>query len=233
MRNFRSYEPELIDLGLYSKAEYEDCLFKLDRVGRWLGGDHATFKALKNMDHPLSILDVGCGGGLFTIRLAQQYPHAKVVGIDLNPHAIEFAQQQLSLMPNPPKNICFEHRTQPKLEEPNKSYDVLISTLVCHHLDDHNLIDFIHRACRTAKKGVILNDLHRHPIASLLFKIVSPLFFRNRLVLHDGPLSIDRAFARSDWIYYLDRAQLTPSQYSIHWRWAFRWLVEINCKRIP
>ncbi len=44
----RSSELEIIDLGDYSKEEYEDCLFKLYCIGRWLGGDRATFAALRN-----------------------------------------------------------------------------------------------------------------------------------------------------------------------------------------
>ena len=72
MLRIRSQEPELIDLGHYNEKEYEECLYQLDRIGRFLGGDKATFKAFDHLfAPPSSILDVGCGGGLFTMRLAQ------------------------------------------------------------------------------------------------------------------------------------------------------------------
>lgn len=230
MLNTRSVETELIDLGAehYSLEEYEDCLIKLDRIGRWLGGDRASFSALDKLDLKFaSILDVGCGGGLFTTRLAMRYPHVKVVGLDINSQAIDFAKKQLSMMQKPPKNLIFECPTQKKLDE-NVRYDIIISTLVCHHMSDQELIDFISSAKRIAKKKVILNDLHRHPMAQFLFKMISPIFFKNRLVQHDGLVSIRRSFKYHEWVHYLESSGLNPSQYDIQWKFAFRWLIQIN-----
>ena len=114
------------------------------------------------------------------------------------------------------------------MEEPAKSYDVVLSTLVCHHLSDEQLTSFFSSAQRIARKKVIINDLHRHPLALLLFKMASPVLFRNRLVQHDGALSIRKAFSREDLVNVFKQAGLIPSRYSIKWRWAFRWLAEIN-----
>jgi len=231
--NSRSFEKEILDLGPahYTIDEYNDCMVKLDRIGKWLGGDEATFSALENMDQtPQSILDVGCGGGLFTIRMAKKYPKARVVGMDINRQAIAFAKQQLATMKNPPNNVVFEWRQEGNLNEPNKSYDVVMSTLVCHHLDDRQIVEFLSKARQVAKQKVIINDLHRHPVALGLFKIVSPLFFRNRLVLADGQLSIRRAFIRHEWEDYIKQMNSEPFKYSISWHWAFRWLVELDCR---
>lgn len=233
MLKTRSLEKEIIDLGPdhYTLEEYNDCMVKLDHIGKWLGGDRATYSALGSMDRPpLSILDVGCGGGLFTTRLAVRYPQATILGIDLNPQAIKFAKSRLALIRHPPPNLSFETRAQAKLSEPNKSYDVVLSTLVCHHMTDEELIEFITNACRIAKQKVIINDLHRHSLALFLFKIISPIFFRNRLVQNDGPLSIRRAFTYEELNGYLKKAGLNSSQYTIRWNWAFRWLVEIDCR---
>lgn len=214
----RSYEKEIIDLGPshYTVDEYEDCLIKLDRVGRWLGGNAANWEALERYQ-PHSILDVGCGGGLFTIAMAKHFPQAKVLGIEVNSLAVAFAKRQADL----PLNVSFELRQ----ELPDQSFDVVISTLVCHHMDDQSLITFLKKAKKIAAKCVILNDLHRHPLALLGFQAISPLFFRNRLVRHDGPLSVRRALTRQEWKELLDAAEI--ENYAIHWRWAFRWLVEI------
>lgn len=232
----RSSEPEIIDLGpsYYTQEEYDDCLIKLDGIGRWLGGDRATFAALKELDRPPdSILDVGCGGGLFTMRLARRYPHAKIVGIDLNPSAIDFAKRRMQMLKNPPANLIFETRMEGQLAEPAKSYDVVLSTLVCHHLSDDHLIDFFARTHHIAKKKVIINDLHRHPLAYVLFKMIGPIFFPNRLVQNDGLLSIRKAFTREELYDLFERAGLRPSQCSINWCWAFRWLAAINCEELP
>ena len=231
MLRSRSSQLELLDLGPnhYSKEEYDDCLKKLGRIGRWLGGDRATLATFSKMEgNPLSILDVGCGGGLFTLRLAKKFPDAKIVGIDVNPDAIGFAINAST--DQPLSNLTFEVRGKPELDEPSKSYDIVTSTLVCHHIPEKELILFIANACRIAKKKVIINDLHRHPLALFLFKLISPICFRNRLVLHDGPLSIRRAFKYHEWVDYLERAGVKKTQYTIRWHWAFRWIVEINCE---
>jgi 2-polyprenyl-3-methyl-5-hydroxy-6-metoxy-1,4-benzoquinol methylase len=230
----RSNELEILDLSPdhYTKEEYADCLLKLDRIGRWLGGDHATFSAIKRMGgKPSSILDVGCGGGIFATRLALAYPQAKVMGIDLNPQAIEFAVNRLQAMQTPPKNIAFEIRNSPRLQEPEKSYDIVLSTLVCHHMSDAELIDYLINAAHIAKKRVIINDLHRHPLAFYLFKTISPIAFRNRLVQHDGPLSILRAFTYEEWVSYLHKAGIKSQNYQIRWHPMFRWTIEIDCSR--
>ena len=106
-----------------------------------------------------------------------------------------------------------------------------MATLVCHHMQDATLIDFLKKACSIAKRKVILNDLHRHPLALWGFQALAPLFFRNRLIQHDGPLSVRRAFTREDWKRYLTAAGISPDRYTIRWQWAFRWIVESRSTR--
>lgn len=231
MRKQRVRKKELIDFGLdaYSKEEYFDCLAKLDRVGRLLGGYRASFKAFDRLDStPSSILDVGCGGGYFAIALAKRYPQAAVVGIDINPLAIEHANKVLLSMKYPPKNVSFELRHIPQLSEAENSYDVVTSMLVCHHLDDHEIIDFINRAGKVAKKSVIFNDLQRSRLAYNLFKGIAPFLFRNRLVQHDGPLSVARSFIKSDWQRYLTASNIPKTNSKITWHWAFRYCITIS-----
>lgn len=37
---------------------------------------------------PKDILDVGCSTGLSTIKLAQAFPSARIIGVDLSPHML-------------------------------------------------------------------------------------------------------------------------------------------------
>lgn len=224
----RSFEQELLDLGpaYYTKKEYEDCLFQLDRIGRFLGGNKATLKTFHKISTPQSILDVGCGGGHFTIQLAKEFPQSKVTGIDISSQAIEFAQKRLS--ETQLKNIEFKVSPALELKAASNSFDVVTTTLVCHHMNDTQLIDFLKKAYQVAKKYIIINDLHRHPLASLAFGMVARPFFNNRLILHDGLLSIKRAFKKSDWIDYLAQAEIPLEQCSITWHWAFRWVLCID-----
>lgn len=220
----RSYEKELIDLGsdFYTKEEYDDCLKQLGRVGKLLLGNRAALHAFDQLDRsPKSILDVGCGGGSFTRLLALKYLDATVTGIDFSACAISYAQKQ-----KPIKNLKFEVPLTLELEKPPKSVDVITTTLVCHHMNDEELIDFLKRAKKIAIKSIIINDLHRHPLAYLSYLLIAPFAFRNRLITHDGLLSIRRSFIKKEWVSYLEKAGI--ENYTIKWKFPFRWIITIT-----
>jgi len=233
----RSHQPEWIDLGknFYTPTEYRDCLYQLDRIGRFLGGDNSSFWAFKQLSTTISrfksILDVGCGGGLFTLRLANRYPQAQVVGIDISADAIHFAKARLNEQRPLLSNVQFSIADSPQLDK-NIRYDVVIATLVCHHLSDEELILFLKQACLVANQTIILNDLHRHFLATIGFATIVPLFFRNRLIWHDGLLSIRRSFTHQEWKNFLEAAGIDESCYTISWHWAFRWIIMIDAEKL-
>lgn len=217
----RSEKLELIDLGPqhYTQEEYDICLEQLDWVGEYLGGDRASFHALNQLNFsPTSILDVGCGGGGFTKKLGAKYDTCAVKGIDISSAAIDFAIRQNHL-----ENVEFERKY---LEEmPSKSYDIVIATLVCHHLKDEDLALFLKECLRVAKKRVVINDLHRHRVAYGAFWLVATLCFRNRLIVQDGCLSVKRSFVRRDWEEY---SKALNCRTSITWHFPFRWIVTME-----
>lgn len=223
----RSQLKEWMDLGCYSEKEYQESLEQLSCIGRCLGGDAATFSAFHQIKKPLtSILDVGCGGGLFTIRLAERYPHAKVVGIDISHEAIAYAEENRTKSYPHLNNIEFIFKSELDFEA--KSFDVVTSTLVCHHLSDENLIAFLKNSYMIAKEAIILNDLHRHSIAKRAYTLIAPLLGLNQMVVHDGLISIDRGFLYKEWLNYINAAHISLNQVSIKWKWAFRWIVTIH-----
>ena len=225
--------PELIDLGpaYYTSEEYHDCLIQLDRIGRFLMGNRATFWAFQQLKkEPSSILDVGCGGGQLAIQLAKRYPQASVTGIDISHEAIAFAKEQLKKTSLTNVDFCIPPNVQ--LEELPKSYDVVTATLVLHHLSDQEIIDFLKKSISIAKDAVIINDLHRHSLAKWSFRAIAPICFPNRLILHDGILSIKRSFKRQDWIYYLEAAGIPSQAWSLTWHCLFRWILIIYPNRI-
>ncbi|KAF3362721.1 Uncharacterized protein PHSC3_000708 [Chlamydiales bacterium STE3] len=224
----RSYEKELIDLGPshYSKEEYEECLTQLARIGRFLGGDRATLQSFKNLRNPQSILDVGCGGGHFTAELARRYPNASLLGIDLSAEAIAYAQKQHGNAKL--NNLQFVATTSPQLTYETNQFDVVTTTLVCHHMTDQQLITFLKEAYRVAKHSVIINDLHRHWLAYFSFACIAKPFFPNRLIFQDGLLSIKRGFKKKEWVDYLHAAEIPLKHCHLTWHWAFRWILKID-----
>lgn len=219
MLNKRSEEKEWIDLGenYYTEQEYIHCLKQLNRIGRYLGGNRAGLKAFYTLKSPpKSILDIGCGGGGFTKKLARTFPTARVLGIDSNPKAIAFAKASAQL-----PNLAFACQSSDDMPL-NTRYDIVTATLLCHHFDEIELTHFVQQAIALATEAVIINDLHRHPIPYCFFALASPIFFPNRLIAHDGLISIKKGFTKKEWENTLDQCHIDPKNRNIQWHFPFR-----------
>lgn len=222
----RSNELEILDLGsdYYSPEEYDECLSLLYKVNRLLGGFKSTERAFKALPFtPKSILEVGCGGGYLCQVLHQVFPEASITGIDLSTAAIAHAKFHC----NGP-NVTFSAQREKKLEYDEGSFDVVTTMLVCHHMTDEELVQFLKEAYRTCSQAVIINDLQRHFLAYASFSLIAPIAFPNRLIWNDGRLSVKRGFRRSDWIRVLKQAGFRENQWMLKWNWAFRWTLTLR-----
>jgi hypothetical protein len=76
------------------------------------------------------------------------------------------------------------------------------------------------------QKGIIVNDLHRSKLAYRLFQMIIFIFKLKKMTAEDGLISILRGFKREDLEKYSRELQL--KNYSIKWKWAFRyqWIIE-------
>lgn len=220
----RSEEKELLDLGpnFYTHDEYIHCLKKLFLINRLFGFFHSTVNILKKFPGKSTLLDIGCGGGLFILQLSKIFPHMQLHGIDISHAAIMDAQKSLqnSQKNNANSQVSFQLQTQAQLNLAKNSYDIILITLVCHHISDDDLVIFLQLAHQAASKAVIINDLHRHVLAYWLYGLISPIF-RNRLITHDGLISIRRGFTYVEWQLLLQRAGL--NRYRLKWCFPFRW----------
>ncbi|MCX7114971.1 MAG: methyltransferase domain-containing protein [Gammaproteobacteria bacterium] len=227
MMKMRSKEKELIDLGssYYTHEEYILCLKILFKINKLMGIFNSTVKLLKRFPDDISLIDVGCGGGLCLLNLSKYYPKMRLLGIDVSEVAIDIAQNELARWKetNPNIHVKFQLQHQLALELSKDSVDVVLTTLVCHHIDDDDLVGFLQNAYQAAREAVIIHDLQRHPIAYWLYKQISPILFRNRLITHDGLVSIQRSFTRAELKCLLKRANI--SHYQIKWGFPFRWSV--------
>jgi ubiquinone/menaquinone biosynthesis C-methylase UbiE len=78
------------------------------------------------------ILDAGCGTGLTTLRIAQQYPECRVYGIDLSPKMIKAARNDAAKR-GLDVDLCVGSITE--LPYPDGSFDVVLTNIMFHHLD--------------------------------------------------------------------------------------------------
>ncbi|SCA64234.1 Uncharacterized protein SCG7086_CW_00020 [Chlamydiales bacterium SCGC AG-110-P3] len=228
-QNKRSNEAELLDLGQdhYTQKEYHRCLQLICRINRVLGGFQGTYRAFKNLkEPPRSILEVGCGGGYLCHRLHRRCPEATILGIDICQDAIDHACTHLPVECE--EKVSFAVQESKSLDYSDNSFEVITTMLVCHHMTDQELILFLQESFRVCSKAVIINDLHRHILAYLSFSLIVPFLFPNRLIWHDGRLSVRRSFRKQDWIRLLKKAGFKESQYDLKWNWAFRWTLTLK-----
>lgn len=92
------------------------------------------------------ILDVGCGDGALTAKLAEFVPDGAVTGIDASKGMIETAQTHKS------SNLAFQHLDVINLNF-NEEFDIVFSNAVLHWVKDHKtLLELLYRALKPSGK---------------------------------------------------------------------------------
>lgn len=70
-----------------------------DRCAMKVGTDGVLLGAWASVEHAQRMLDVGCGSGLIGLMLAQRYPEAQVVGIEIDHEAAAQAAENVAASP--------------------------------------------------------------------------------------------------------------------------------------
>src|SRR3546814_10099828 len=105
----------------------------------------------------------------------------------------------------------------------NRPVDIILCSLFTHHLADDELIRFLRWMTKQARVGWFVNDLHRHALPYHFIRSVMHLVPANRMVRHDAPVSVARAFTRQDWQRLIAEANLDPARISVKWFFPFRY----------
>ena len=224
----RSADLEIMD-DLDCHGEVVDqTLRELEVINRLLGGNYVTINGVEHLINDggaedtrreISIADFGCGSGDLLMKIVRwgrdHNITFKAFGIDANPHIIEFARKE-----NP--EITFEALDVFK----NKTtYDIITATLFVHHFDDGQLVELFRSMKQHSRIGVVINDIHRHFLSYHSIRLLTKLFSKSAMVKFDAPLSVRRAFKKSELIQILEKAGIR--NYSIKWKWAFRYQIII------
>lgn len=208
----RSHKSELIDTGDYTAEEYEGCLHELRRVNRFLGDARALKKTLlreienENL-REFSVLDVGAGSGelLRTIaEFARGKSKARLVGLELGARSAGAILEESKSF----AEIFSVRGTALQLPFAGDAFDYAMCSLFTHHFSDETIVEILREMKRVARRRIFVIDLHRHALAYFLYTTVGKIFLRNRLVRHDGALSIRRSFRPPELINLARRAEL-------------------------
>ena len=227
----RAPGPELMDGDDVPQAEFAACMKNLAAVNTATLARRATLdfvtRALRaSHGRTLTVLDVGFGAGDMLRAIARRTgARTRLIGIDLNPRS-EPVARALTPPGLAPPNLAIDYRTGDLFAWPeDEPVDLVISSLVTHHMDDAEIVRFLGWMESRARAGWLVNDLHRHWLPYHGFGLLAAAMRWHTFVRHDGPLSIARAFRRADWTALLAAADL-GEEARIRWWFPFRFCVE-------
>lgn len=99
------------------------------------------------------VLDIGCGDGKITAKIAELLPNGSVVGIDNSKEMINFAQKNFSSKGVP--NLAFELMDASHLNY-NDEFDVVFSNAALHWVIDHlPVLEGIKRSLKPSGKVLL------------------------------------------------------------------------------
>lgn len=177
----------------------------------------------------LRLLDVGFGNGDMLRRIARWAGRhgidAELVGIDLNPRSAPAAAADT------PPVLSIRYLTGDYAGLAGSGWDIIVSSLVAHHMNAPQLVAFLRFMEREARLGWLVNDLHRHRLAHAGFPLLARIAGWHPMVRHDGALSIARSYRPGEWPPILAAAGIEGAR--VFRAFPFRLCVERSCAHQP
>ena len=157
----------------------------------------------------LKILDVGFGDGGMLRAIARWGATAGIdldlVGIDLNPRSEQVARKATA------PDLPIRYKTGDYRDLAGQHWDVIISSLVAHHMSVAQRREFLQFMERESAAGWFINDLHRLRLPFVGYPLLATLLAVDPIVRRDGQLSIARSFRADEWQAQLDDAGIGPA----------------------
>jgi SAM-dependent methyltransferase len=172
----------------------------------------------------LTVLDVGCGYGdlLRAVRRAfdRRGLPISLIGLDLSRETIRIAQAATDAA----DKIAY-HAGDVFAFRPPEPVDVVVSSLLTHHMSDDMIAAFLRFMEQTARKGWLIYDLQRHIVPYAFIGLMGKLTRLHPMVIHDGRISVARSLTRVEWNERLDAAGIARDAVKLRW-FLFRFVIE-------
>lgn len=98
---------------------------------------------------PEHVLELGCGTGNLTRLLLDRFSEATVEAVDLSAEILEQARRRLGESPR----LTATHADMQTLERPEGRFDLVVSSIALHHLDDEAKAELLRRVHRWLTPG--------------------------------------------------------------------------------
>ena len=225
--SIRSRTPEQMDAEDLDPITYAAILRDLAKVNRLILSSRPTLRflseALAGRDR-FRLLDVGFGQGDMLRSIARWAKRrgiaAELVGIDLNPRSEAVACAAT------PAVMAINYRTGDYADLGGHGFDLIVSSLVAHHMSDTELVAFLRFMEAEARVGWLVADLRRSAFAYRSFPLLARIMCWHRIVREDGTLSVARSFREADWAALVQEAGGAVCQARTVRRFPFRLCVE-------
>jgi alpha-pyrone synthase len=219
----RSTQKEIMD-GPYTSTYTQAERSKTDEI---LKNTHQYIFKLtndisKHIKHDtVSVVDYGCGDGFLLSQLAKKHPHVQFLGCDIDHSLVAKGNHTYY---NTHKNLSFKNITS--VDDIPNNVSIIFSTMTMHHLNDLQIVDFLKKSHQKTTDCVLVYDLHRNKISSLIWTLSKP--FVDPVSYADGQTSIQRAFIRDDLNLFTKKAEIKSELVNVSWKFPFVWKLKIN-----
>jgi SAM-dependent methyltransferase len=199
---------EEMDAVELAPARYARVLADLSRINALTLAARPTLGFLERVrargigTRPWRILDVGFGAGDMLARIARWGAARGIaldlVGVDLNPKSAPVAEARLG---GAARLVTGDYR-----DLADEGWDIILSSLVTHHMTPDQRRDFLRFMDGEAARGWLVNDLHRQRLPFAGYPLLAALAWVDPIVRRDGQLSVGRSFRRREWAAMLGEA---------------------------
>jgi len=225
MLSKRAQADEIMDDPALDEDVYAAVLGDLAKVNTITGARRPTLDFIRRAigrRADFSLLDVGFGDGDMLRAIGRwagkRGKSARLVGVDLNPRSEAVARAKT------PPGEPIAYLTGDYADLAGEGFDLIVSSLVAHHMTHSQLVAFVRFMESEATAGWYLNDLHRHGFAYFGYPILARLARWHPIVRQDGKLSIARSYRPEEWAPILSEAGVESAR--VERRFPFRLCVE-------
>ncbi len=229
----RVEKEEKLDRNDVAIKDVKESFNDLHRINRYLGGVGVYRKSLYTLirENPsgekLRILDVGTGSSDLTVEVLREaqkiHNNVSITGLDLQHRFLDLAKKnhgnidRLHLVVSDAFQMPFH----------DNAFDFVISNLVLHHF--YNRADrLLNEMYRVSSRAVVINDLLRHRVPLLFFKLFAPVITRSHITQYDGEVSLRRAFSLPELRTLLEQSHFDHYTLKKHWSFRFGLIIRKN-----
>jgi ubiquinone/menaquinone biosynthesis C-methylase UbiE len=155
-----------------------------------------------------TLLDVGTGSGDIPKAISawarSRGITARVSALDRDPVSVEQAAEQIEGY----DDISLLRGDAMAPPFGRASFDFVLASQLLHHFSDDQIVAALRTWARLARRGIIISDLVRHPLAYHGIRLLTKSLTRNPMTRTDAPRSVQRACTIAEWRDLFRRADV-------------------------